>query len=135
MKLVVVNGAGKALGELKLSQELLRRPTILSERLERLIETALVSDVEPVNDRIVENTGKGMLESLDEDCEIMGVPLKLSEACMFDFDKHVNAIVEQEDAARNDHKKYTKLNYAQENAREYDARYKEKPQNLTRFKK
>ncbi len=135
MKLVVVNGAGKALGELKLSQELLRRPTILSERLERLIETALVSNVEPVNDRIVENTGRGMLESLDEDCEIMGVPLNLSEACMFDFDKHIDAIVEQEDAARSDHKKYTKLNYAQENAREYDARYKEKPENRIRFKK
>ena len=134
MKLVVVNGAGKALGELKLSQELLRRPTILSEKLGQLIKEAVV--VKNDDDyRIVENDNVGLLESLDEDGDVMGVPLNLSEACKFDFDKHIDAIVEQEDFARAEHKKYTKLNYAQENAKAYDARYKELPGNRIRFKK
>ena len=38
--------------------------------------------------RIVENVVDG-LRSLDEDCDIMGVPLRLDERCDFSFDKHI----------------------------------------------
>ena len=84
--------------------------------------------------KIVQNRGS-TLESMDEDAAIMDVDLKLSEACVFNFAKHMDAIVCQEDAAREEHKKYTKLNVAQQNSKEYDRRYKEKPGNRIRYKR
>lgn len=134
MKIMIVNGAGETLGEMKLSQELLRRPEILSDRLGRIIESAVRARSEqPVLERIVENS-HGRLEDMDDDSSIMDVPLNLTEACQFDFSKHVKAISEQESTARVEHEKYTKLNYAQENSRKYDARYKERPGNRIRYK-
>lgn len=86
--------------------------------------------------RIVENKGKDFLEQLDEDTQIMDVPLNLNESCVFDFDKHIDAIICQESDALQEHeKKYTKLNSAQENAKEYDRRFKERPGNRIRFKR
>lgn len=85
--------------------------------------------------RIVANESKGKLESLDEDSSIMDVELNLDEACKFDFEKHMSSIVECEKVALEEHaRKYTKLNTAQENSREYDRRYKERSHNRIRFK-
>lgn len=135
MKLVVVDGQGQSLGEVRLSRELLRRPNMLIEHLSRVIEDGIRARSEdPSDDRIVENPGQGQLEALDEGVSIMDVPLRLSEACSFDFDKHMDAITGDEDAAREHHKRYGMLNVAQENQRRFDARYKERPGNRIRFK-
>lgn len=85
--------------------------------------------------RVVDNSDAGSLESMDEDASVMDVPLKLSEACVFAFDKHIDAIIGDEEGARSEHQKYTKLNIAQENSKEYDRRYKERPGNRIRFKR
>lgn len=86
--------------------------------------------------RIVENESRGKLEELDEDTSVMDVELKLKEACSFDFDKHVSAIVGAEEAVAKERKeKYTKFNVAQEASKEFDKRYKERPQNRIRYVK
>lgn len=84
--------------------------------------------------RIVENAGS-TLESMDEDGDILGVPLKLDEACAFDFSKHIDAIVGSEDARAEEAKKHQKLNQAQSNQQEYDRRYKEMPRDRIKFKR
>jgi len=84
--------------------------------------------------RIVENVVDG-LRSLDEDCDIMGVPLRLDERCDFSFDKHIEAIVAQEEEALKAQKQRSDVSYAQENQREWDRRYKERPMNRVRFVK
>jgi hypothetical protein len=102
----------------------------------QMINESIRSRRQEAPERIVENSAAGTLEGLDEDCSILDVPLRLSEACSFDFDKHVTAITGDEDQARDTHReRYTKLNYAQENARRYDARYKERPGNRIKYKK
>lgn len=100
------------------------------------IDLRETDEVPSVDDlRIVENIGGDTLESLDEDTEIMDIPLNLSEACVFSFDKHVEAIVGAEATAIEEHKKYTRFNVSQENAKEYDRRYKERPGNRIRYSK
>ena len=84
--------------------------------------------------RIVENVGS-TLESMDEDGDILGVSLKLDEACAFDFNKHIDAIIDSEDARATDSKKHQQLNQAQSNKQEYDRRYKEMPRDRIKFKR
>lgn len=83
--------------------------------------------------RIIKNENRGTLESLDEDVAIMDVPLQLAESCTFHFEKHIDAIIGSEQDALKEHEKFTKLNIAQENAKEYDRRYKEHPGNRTTY--
>jgi hypothetical protein len=85
--------------------------------------------------RVVENNSAGKLEELDEDTDVMDIELKLKEACSFDFEKHVSAIAESEEAATKERQKYASLNVAQENSKEFDKRYKERPQNRIRYVK
>lgn len=82
--------------------------------------------------RIVVNVVDG-LRSLDEDCDIMGIPLRLDERCTLSFNKHVDAIVAQEEEALKSQTQRAASNYAQENQREWDRRYKERPLNRTRI--
>lgn len=98
-----------------------------------LRETIETPDIESL--KVVKNEGIGSLESLDDDASIMDVPLRLGEACSFDFDKHMDAIVGHEQEAVEEHKRYSKLNSAQENSKEYDRRYKERPLNRVRYRR
>jgi hypothetical protein len=136
MKLVIVNNNGETLGEVKLNQQLLYRPEILSKRLQETILASLEKNTisEDVDDRIVSNPGAGQLESLDEDTDIIGVPLNLKEACNFNFEKHIDAIVSDEEAAAVEHQKHRKYNIAQVNSKLRDTRYKRMPIDSFRFK-
>lgn len=134
MKLIIVSGDGDTLGEVKLSQQLLRRPDILSDKIKSLIEASLREEQQQLIDmRIVDNQSRNMLESLDDDATIMDVPLRLNEACMFDFDKHTRAITEAESIALEEHKKFTRLDSASELRKKRDERYKERPLNRIRY--
>lgn len=100
------------------------------------IDLVQSDDVPEVSDLRIVEVKPPMLENLDEGTEIMDVSLKLSETCVFSFDKHMDAIVESETSARQENaERFGKLNMAQENSREFDRRYKERPLNRIRVKK
>jgi hypothetical protein len=80
--------------------------------------------------RIVER--KEGLANIDDDATVMGIPLRLSEACLFDLEKHADAIVTHEESRVKEQKKHSK-NIARTDSREYDRRYKELPQNRIRY--
>jgi hypothetical protein len=134
MKLIVVSDAGEHLCEMKLSQELLRRPDYLCEQLNQSLTKKLTKRQEQHEDIIIEHAEMGLLESIDDDGSIMDVPLNLKEACGFSFDKHVDAIVSSENEANEEHKRSMKFDADNDYAKRYDARYKERPGNRIRYK-
>lgn len=79
--------------------------------------------------RIVENVDPDLLESMDDDGEILGVPLLLDEACVFDFGKHIDAILNEQQEAEEEHHRMHGENV---NQVERDRRYKEMPRDLIR---
>jgi hypothetical protein len=85
--------------------------------------------------RIVENTNDaGILEELDKETDIGGIALHLDEGCKFDFEKHINAIEKCDNDAIIKRKRYVGLDFSQMNIKEYDRRYKERPNNRIRYK-
>ena len=99
--------------------------------LHRVESTPSIDDL-----RIVESVDPLDLNTLDTDCSIMDVPLNLSEGCSFDFDKHVDAIVAQQEAADAEHRaRYQTVDWAIENRREWNKRYSEAPVNKMRVRK
>lgn len=134
MKLIVVSDAGEHLCEMKLSQELLRRPDYLCEQLNQSLTKRLTTLKEQHDDIIVENLEAGLLESIDDDGSIMDVPLNLKEACGFSFEKHIEAIVQSENEAAEEHSRSMKSDAENDYAKRYDSRYKERPGNRIRYK-
>lgn len=107
---------------------------------EALLELGVdVRETEPtprVNElRIVEHRDVGLLEGLDDDCSVMDVPLNLDEGCSFDFGKHMDAILEQQSLADEEHAKlYRTIDSSIENRVERDRRYLERASNRTRVR-
>lgn len=98
-------------------------------------EDEVEESVSPSELRIVEGRLARSLTTLDDDCEILGVPLKLDEACSIAFDKHVAAIEEDLHRAVDRRAEMAQLNEAQKNRQEYDRRYKEMPRDRIRWRK
>lgn len=92
----------------------------------------LRAHVEPSIDgmRIVEGKELGKLESMDDDCDVMDVSLNLDEACKFDFDKHMDAIVGEQDEADD---RLLKEQARERPDVELDRRYKEMPRDRIKY--
>lgn len=134
MKLIIVNGDGRQLGEVKLSQELLRRSDMLVERVASVIRRSVQHEKQGVHSNVVEESPKGMLQRMDEDGSVLDIPLSLNEACSFDFQKHSDAIVSDEQRARDASLRFRTENEQTTRRRRAEDRYREKPGNRIRFK-
>ena len=138
MKIVVISGDGRNLGEVKLSQELLRRSDMLVERLTTVIRASLqeqrVQDNPLVDDRLVEGSPKGVMQRMDDDCSVMDVPLNLNEACHLSFDKHIDAIESDERRAAHRNLRHTVDDERSRRIRASNTLHREHPAGRTRIK-
>lgn len=82
---------------------------------------------------LVENVSRS-LEDIDDDSMIMDVPLNLKEACQLNFDKHINALLDEEDMHSIDAIRREK-SLDKGNVSEFNKRYLERSSNVIRFKK
>lgn len=82
---------------------------------------------------LIENASRS-LEDVDDDSAIMDVPLNLKEACQLNFDKHINALLDEEDNASIDAIRREKL-LDRGNVSEFNKRYLERSNNVIRFNK
>ncbi len=85
--------------------------------------------------RIVESLNANSLNSLDDDANIMGVPLGLSNASCLSFDKHINAISKDDTDARKRRQGREELDASLEMKQKYDHRYKEMPRDTIKYKR
>lgn len=138
MKLQIVDAEGNVLSEARfdahdlVSGDMgLIAEHVINSSIKRLRQ-AMQPDNAP--GRIVENPGVGSLESLDDDGTVLDRPLNLAEACHFDFDKHVEAITQQESEASERTRRRNKLHPRHEAQQRLDRLERERTGQLTRFK-
>jgi hypothetical protein len=105
----------------------------LNDRVTKIRNSLIIENDEFETPLLVENVSNS-LEDIDDDTSIMDIPLNLKEACKLNFDKHIDALLDEEDNAIVESVKREK-SLDKGNGSEFNKRYLERSNNVIRFKK